>query len=456
MKTLKIQTVQKKLLADTTTPVSLYLKFRDRFCNSLLLESSDYMARENSYSYICLDPILNFKIENQKISINGLQGFDKKLSINENTDIPKQLNEFLKSIDVPDNFLNNNFNGIFGYSSYDAVQYFESIKFNSSKKKTFIPELHYSFFRYVIVVNNFKNELFIIENLPENFKSEIETIESTINSQNVASFRFTPTGKENTNLNDDEYKNLVTKGKHHCQQGDVFQIVFSRQFTQNFNGDDFNVYRSLRSINPSPYLFYFDYGNFKIFGSSPEAQIVIKDKSARIYPIAGTYKRTGDDLHDSEEAIKLAKDPKENQEHVMLVDLARNDLSRHTKNVRVVDFKDVQYFSHVIHLVSKVEGQLENSDDNVHVFADTFPAGTLSGAPKYKAMELIDKYENQNRSFYGGALGMINFNGNINKAIMIRSFLSIDNKLHYQAGAGIVINSDEEKELTEVNNKISA
>lgn len=456
MEITKISTIHKKMLADTVTPVSLYLKFRDRYCNSLLLESSDYMARDNSYSYICLSPLLNFKLENQTITIDGIKNREKKIDVSEETDVPGLLNKFLKSVDVPDNDLNKNFNGIFGYTNYDAVQYFEKIKFDPNKKTTEIPDLHFSFFRYLIIINHFKNELVIIENLPEGYNSEIESIESIINSQNVASFSFNPLGNEKTNLTDNEYKKLVERGKYHCQQGDVFQIVFSRQFSQKFSGDDFNVYRSLRSINPSPYLFYFDYDNYKIFGSSPEAQIVIKDNYARIYPIAGTYKRTGNDLKDSEEAVRLAKDPKENQEHVMLVDLARNDLSRHTKNVEVVNFKEIQYFSHVIHLVSKVEGHLENPDNNVHVFADTFPAGTLSGAPKYKAMELIDKYENQNRASYGGAIGMINFSGGINQAIMIRSFLSRNNTLYYQAGAGIVIDSDEEKELNEVNNKLAA
>ncbi len=444
------------MLADTATPVSLYLKFRDRYCNSLLLESSDYMARDNSYSFICLSPLMDFKLENFTVTISDINKKEEKTTVRDGTDVPVLLNKFLNSVEVPDLDLNKNFNGIFGFTSYDAVQYFEKIKFDKDNKNIDIPDLHYSFFRFLIIINHFKNELFIIENLPEGHDSEIENIESIINSQNVASFRFTAEGKETTNLSDKEYKKLVERGKYHCQQGDVFQIVFSRQFSQKFYGDDFNVYRSLRSINPSPYLFYFDYGNYKIFGSSPEAQIVIKNNIARIYPIAGTYKRSGDDLKYSEEALRLARDPKENQEHVMLVDLARNDLSRHTKNVKVVNFKEIQYFSHVIHLVSKVEGQLEANTNNVNVFADTFPAGTLSGAPKYKAMELIDKYENQSRGTYGGSIGMINFNGDINQAIMIRSFLSKNNNLYYQAGAGIVIDSDEEKELNEVNNKLAA
>jgi len=456
MERIKINPVHKKLLADTVTPVSLYLKFRDIYCNSLLLESSDYMAKENSYSYICLHPLLTIKLENSEITINDQNGIIKQYHVSNKSEFPEKMQEFINHIDTPEDPVNKKFNGIFGYTNYDAVQYFENINFDKRKKTSNIPDLQFSFYKFLIIIDHFKNELYIIENLPEGEQSELETIESIINSQNVASFRFSTIGNESTNLTDEEYKNLVTKGKYHCQQGDVFQIVFSRQFSQDFRGDDFNVYRSLRSINPSPYLFYFDYGDFRIFGSSPESQIVIKDKYARIYPIAGTYKRTGNDLKDSEEAVKLARDPKENQEHVMLVDLARNDLSRHTKNVKVVNFKEVQYFSHVIHLVSKVEGYLEKPENCVYVFTDTFPAGTLSGAPKYKAMELIDKYENQNRASYGGSIGMINLNGDINQAIMIRSFLSQNNTLYYQAGAGIVIDSVEENELNEVNNKLAA
>ena len=216
------------------------------------------------------------------------------------------------------------------------------------------------------------------------------------------------------------------------------------------------MYRVLRSINPSPYLFYFDYGSYKVFGSSPEAQMVVKDRVARVNPIAGTYKRTGNNEEDREKAEELAADPKENAEHIMLVDLARNDLGRHARNVRVEKLKEIHFYSHVIHLVSTVAGDLDPDTNPVRVFGDTFPAGTLSGAPKYKAIELINQYENQNRSLYGGALGFISFDGDINHAIVIRSFTSKDNTLYYQARAGIVTASDEEKELQEVNNKLGA
>jgi len=203
-------------------------------------------------------------------------------------------------------------------------------------------------------------------------------------------------------------------------------------------------------------LFYFDYGSFKIFGSSPEAHLVIKGKEATIHPIAGTFKRTGNDEADAELAKQLLDDPKENSEHVMLVDLARNDLSRTGSEVTVDTYKEVQYFSHVIHLVSKVTGLLKDNMTSSQMIAGTFPAGTLSGAPKVRAMQLINEYEQTRRGFYGGAIGFMGFNGDFNHAIMIRSFLSKGNSLFYQAGAGVVAKSSEVSELQEVNNKLAA
>ena len=347
-------------------------------------------------------------------------------------------------------------NGFIGHTNFDAVQYFDTLKFDENKRRTDIPDVHYTFYRYFININHFNGELFLIENRLENEKSDLDRIRRIIYDQHIPSYGFKLIGKEESNLTDQEFRDLVSKGKHHCQIGDVFQIVLSRQFTQKYQGDDFRVYRILRSVNPSPYLYYFDYGHYRIFGSSPESQLVVKNEIARVNPIAGTYKRTGHDVEDARRAKALLADPKENAEHVMLVDLARNDLGRHCHDVEVKVLKDVQFFSHVIHLVSTVEGKLEHGGNTIEVFGDTFPAGTLSGAPKYKALELIDRYENTNRSFYGGGIGYMDFNGNIVHAIIIRSFLSMNNTLYLQAGAGVVSASVEENELQEVNNKLGA
>ena len=277
-----------------------------------------------------------------------------------------------------------------------------------------------------------------------------------IKSKNYSAFNFSTQGKTSSNLTDAEYKEHVDLAKKHCARGDVFQLVLSKKFSQQFKGDEFNVYRALRSINPSPYLFYFDYGDFKIFGSSPEAQLVINKGKAEIHPIAGTFKRTGNDEKDAELAKQLSIDDKENAEHVMLVDLARNDLSRHGSNVKVEKYREVQFFSHVIHLVSKVTGNMHKDTTTMQVVADTFPAGTLSGAPKHKAMQLIEKYEKTSRDFYGGAIGFMDFDGNFNHAIVIRTFLSKNHQLHWQAGAGLVSKSNPETELQEVYNKLGA
>ena len=453
MKTIKITTKTSKILSDTVTPVGLYLKLRDKFQNTFLLESSDYHGNENNYSFICLAPIASFVVTGNQIVIKGLD-LNKRVEITKKNSVMQEFQKLKNTFEVNDT---NVTNGFFGYTNYDAVKYFDSIQINVSKQEEYnTPEMYYSLFKYVIQIDHFKNELTVLENTIEGQKSEIDQIINLVSSNNHPKYKFKTIGNENTNITDAAFKKLITKGKEHCQKGDVFQMVLSRQFSQKFKGDEFNVYRALRSVNPSPYLFYFDFGNFKLFGSSPEAQLKSTKGKVSINPIAGTFKRTGNDAEDEQLAIQLSKDKKENAEHTMLVDLARNDLSKHGKNVRIKTYKETHFYSHVIHLVSEVEADLKFTSDGLQVFADTFPAGTLSGAPKYRAMQLIDKYENQNRGFYGGAIGVFEFNGNINHAITIRSFLSKDNTLYFQAGAGVVVDSVEENELQEVNNKLGA
>ena len=456
MKTYNLKTISKNILADTITPVSIYLKIRDIYPNAILLESSDYHGNENSFSFICMDPVATLQVDKGILTIDYPDSASEKIKIEKTQDFRNKFNDFIHAFKT-DSTEKLPVNGIFGYSSYDAVQHFETIKFTNNDNDDYhIPEIRYSFYKYIIAVNHFKNDLYIIENLFKGEESNIGNIESLLNNRNIASFKFYPGNNETSNLTDEGYMKLVTKGKEHCYRGDVFQIVLSRQFSQSFSGDEFNVYRALRSINPSPYLFYFDYGSYKIFGSSPEAQLKINKDRAVINPIAGTFRRTGDDEKDKQLANELSTDIKENAEHVMLVDLARNDLSRHAADVRVDNYREIQFYSHVLHMVSTVSGKLKSPDKVVDMMMATFPAGTLSGAPKYKAMELIDKYENQNRGYYGGAIGYIGFDGSFNHAILIRSLLSKNNRLFYQAGAGIVSVSKEASELQEVNNKLGA
>ncbi|MCO6499627.1 MAG: chorismate-binding protein [Vicingus serpentipes] len=453
MNKINITTQTKKLLSDTVTPVGLYLKLRDKFHNSFLLESSDYHANNDNFSYICLEPIVSFIVENHNINISGL-GMDEKIQIKERSQVISRLQELISTFKIETKGI---VNGFFGYTGYDAVKYFETVDIKAKKVEKYTsPEMHYSLFRYIIQIDHFKNELLIIENVVEGVESNLEELTKLVSSSKHPHYTFKVKGKEESNVTDSEFRNMVAKGKEHCQKGDVFQIVLSRQFSQQFSGDEFNVYRALRSVNPSPYSFYFDFGNFKLFGSSPEAQLKAHHGKATINPIAGTFKRTGDVAKDKLVAEKLAKDPKENAEHTMLVDLARNDLSRHGRNVTVKTYKETQFYSHVIHLVSEVEADLNTQSDALQVFADTFPAGTLSGAPKYKAMQLIDQYENQNRGFYGGAIEVFGFDGSLKHAITIRRFLSKNNTLLFQAGAGVVVSSIEENELQEVNNKLGA
>ena len=450
-----LTTHSKKLLADTLTPVSVYLRLRDKFPNSLLLESSDYHANDNSFSYICCNPIATFKVENELITTQFPNGTTTTSSTTE-AGVVKSLEVFTQSFESKSEkkykFINN---GIFGYTGYDAVRYFENIEVDKSKASLDIPEMYYAVYQNIIAINHFNNEAYIFSH---NYKSEsnISELELLLKSKDFAEYPFRRNGDASTNLKDEDFKELVKKCKQHCARGDVFQIVPSKRFTQGFTGDEFNVYRALRSVNPSPYLFYFDYGNFKIFGSSPEAQLVVKEGVAEIHPIAGTFKRTGNDEQDAVLARQLAEDDKENSEHVMLVDLARNDLSRHGTGVKVETYREVQFFSHVIHLVSKLTAKIHIGTSTMQVVADTFPAGTLSGAPKHKAMQLLEKYENTNREFYGGAIGFMDFKGNYNHAIIIRSFVSKNHTLNYQAGAGIVSESNPESELQEVYNKLGA
>ena len=420
-----------------------------------MLESSDYHGSDNSFSYICCNPIASITVKNGQIIQSHPDGEVNTKQITSATDIPSEIESFGKLFKTEESdfkFINN---GLFGYISYDAVRYFEDIEINQKPDKLDIPEVYYAVYQNIIAINHFNNEAYIFAHT-FNAESNVEQIESLIRVKNFATYSFDIVGETTSSIDDDTFKKNVAIAKEHCQRGDVFQLVLSKRFSQKFKGDEFNVYRALRSVNPSPYLFYFDYGDFKIFGSSPEAQLVVDEGIAEIHPIAGTFRRTGDDEKDAELAKKLSADPKENSEHVMLVDLARNDLSRNGSEVTVESYREVQFYSHVIHLVSKVTGRKHTHSSTMQVVADTFPAGTLSGAPKHMAMSLIEKYETINREFYGGAIGFMDFKGNFNHAIMIRTFLSKNHSLHWQAGAGIVTDSKEENELQEVYNKLYA
>lgn len=459
MKKINVYSKTREILGDILTPVSIYLKIRDRFPNSFLLESSDYHAKENSISYIAFSPLAEFKVDKGYV-IEQMPGQAAEYSSLEKVNALQAFKSFNSSFATEkDPSISYTKAGLFGFTSYEGVQLFENISFNPNKSKAFeVPLMHYYFFEYVIAFDHFSNKIFITHNALEDEPQgyNLDEIEMLISSNNTPEYSFQSNGTIESNMTDDEYRSSVLKAIEHCQRGDTFQMVLSRSFSTEFRGDEFLLYRALRSINPSPYLFYFDYGSFKIFGSSPEAQLEVNDGQASIFPIAGTYRRTGDDEQDAEAARSLFEDEKENSEHVMLVDLARNDLSKSGDQVVVEKFKEIQFFSHVIHLVSKVSTFLKRGKSALDLAADTFPAGTLSGAPKHRAMQLIDEYEKTERGYYGGMIGLMDFHGNFNHAILIRSFLSQNSKLHFRAGAGVVAKSDPDSEVQEVYNKVGA
>lgn len=452
---LKFQTNSKKIMGDLHTPVSIYLKVRDAFPQSALLESSDFHAGENSISYIALKPIARVEVNRGVCTFLFPDEKEEKKELSDDFSISDALTDFSKRFEITGD--DKDACGLFGYTTFNCVKYTENIAIREScEPRNDAPDMLYVLYKYLLVFNHFTDEITLIELLEEDEISNLYKVELLINQRNFATYNFFTEGHESSTITDEEYKQYVRRGIEHCMRGDVFQIVLSRRFVQAFTGDDFKVYRALRSINPSPYLFYFDFGGFRIFGSSPETHCKIKGQYISIDPIAGTTKRTGCHAEDMKSVDFLLNDPKENAEHVMLVDLARNDLSRNAHDVKVEFFKEPQFYSHVIHLVSRVSGHLNAGANPIRAFFDTFPAGTLSGAPKVRAMQLISDIESHNRGAYGGCIGFVGLNGDLNQAITIRTFVSRNNELWYQAGAGVVSKSNDEYELREVNNKLGA
>lgn len=453
-----VKTTSRKSLGDLQTPMNIYLQIRDKFRDTILLESSDVKNIDNNFSFIAINAVAGIEIKNtEEYEIKLPNQNPQKIALG-NEKVTELLQNFSKIFDceTPKSPIEETAQSLFGYTSFEAVQFFENITLKPQSKEVEIPILRYRLYQYVIAINHYNDEMHLIENHIQGLKSEVYTLENLIKNKNSVVYPFEKIEEETSNVTDEEYLNLVDTAQKHCMRGDVFQLVLSRRFQQRFKGDEFNVYRALRNINPSPYLFFFDYGNYKLFGSSPESQLIIKDKKAIIHPIAGTFKRTGNFEEDLQSIENLKNDAKENAEHTMLVDLARNDLGKLGKNITVTKLKEIQLFSHVIHMVSEVTADLPENINPYEMVATTFPQGTLSGAPKHRALQLINKYEKDSRGFYGGCIGMVSLNGDCNQAIMIRTFLSKNNTLFYQAGAGLVAKSIPQNELEEVNNKLNA
>ena len=455
MTTFKYHTAVRQILGDLYTPVSTYLKVRDLYPQSALMESSDYHSHDNSRSFIALNPIASIGIGHGTVTARFPDGTQETRDINDRYTADLAINEFMSRFSVEGD--KKEYCGLYGYTSFNAVRYFEHIPIkDATQEKNDAPDMLYILYKYVLAFDHFNNTLTLTELTEGDEPDTLDGLERIIRNHNFATYDFHPVGEATSTLTDEEHKANIRRGIAHCLRGDVFQIVLSRRFVQHYEGDDFKLYRALRSINPSPYLFYFDFGGFRIFGSSPETHCRIEGRRAYIDPIAGTTRRTGDPATDARNANYLKNDPKENAEHVMLVDLARNDLSRNCHGVKVDFYKDMQYYSHVIHLVSRVSGKLNADANPIKTFIDTFPAGTLSGAPKVRAMQLISELEPHNRGAYGGCIGFIGLDGSLNQAITIRTFVSRNNELWFQAGGGIVAKSNEDYELQEVNNKLGA
>ena len=448
-------TATKEVLGDLVTPVAAYMKIRDDYPQSALMECSDYHGHDNAKSFIGVHPIGSVSVEHGEAVLRFPDGQVRRSTIGKNYTTATAINEFLHAFSITGSCKEHC--GLMGYTSFNAVRYFEGISVKDEiRPQHDAPDLLYVLFKNMLVFDHFTNRLTLIQLLAEGEEDDLQQLEHDILNRHVPKYAFHPVGPYTSTLTDEEHKANIRRGIAHCLRGDVFQIVLSRRFVQRYEGDDFKLYRTLRSVNPSPYLFYFDMGGFRIFGSSPETHCRIEAGKAYIDPIAGTTKRTGDKEQDRQNALYLQNDAKENAEHVMLVDLARNDLSRNCHHVKVDFYKDMQFYSHVIHLVSRVSGELDEGADPIQAFIDTFPAGTLSGAPKVRAMQLISEYEPHNRGAYGGCIGFIGFDGQLNQAITIRTFVSRNNELWFQAGGGIVALSNEDYELQEVNNKLGA
>ncbi len=458
MKQFEYKTHTRKILADLYTPVGVYMRLRDLYPQSVLMESADYHSNENARSFIGIHPIASIAVGHGRITCTYPDGTKQSSEVDFSAkgtakkSVVGAINAFLCSFRIAGE--SSHYCGLYGYTGFNAVRYFEDIAIkDTTLERNDAPDIYYVLYENIIVFDHFNNTIEMIS-LAGN--DRLDVIQRTMNKSNVQPYDFHPIGETTSTLTDEQHKANIRRCVDHCLRGDVFQIVVSRRFVQHFEGDDFKLYRTLRSINPSPYLFYFDFGGFRIFGSSPETHCRIEGQKAYIDPIAGTTKRTGNAEQDKKNAEFLRSDPKENAEHVMLVDLARNDLSRNCKGVKVDFYKDMQFYSHVIHLVSRVSGTLNEKANPIQAFVDTFPAGTLSGAPKVRAMQIISELEPHNRGAYGGCIGFIGLNGDLNQAIVIRSFVSRNQELWFQAGSGVVAISNDQYELEECNNKLGA
>lgn len=453
--------------ADLLTPVLAYLKIREKNSLNFLLESVEGIGRLARYSFISKNPTkIFFNIGNKITSIQ-----DNKVEIIDDNIFDYLSKEFSNTKDPKIDELPDFTGGIVGYLGYENVSLIENVIQFDGEDKLNIPDSIFAVYDLLIAFDHYKHQIILIKNVDVNnsdnlenlfydAKNELKKLRDELSSPFNAelSFKSFNTKEE---FDDERFFNLVEKCKKNIIDGDVFQIVLSKRFSSNYQGDLINVYRALRIINPSPYMYYMEFpeknffNNLTIIGTSPEDLLKVKNKKATILPIAGTRRRGKNNIEDQNIEEELINDPKEIAEHTMLVDLARNDLGRICKygTVEVTEKMNVHRFSHVMHIVSRVEGILDDNKNCIDALKASFPAGTVTGAPKIKAIQLLNKYEKLKRNVYAGAVGYIDFKGNLDMCIAIRTLFTNNEKIFWQAGAGIVADSKPELELKEIKNK---
>lgn len=450
-------------VADTETPITLYLKLLDQGPSCLLesVEGGQYLGR---YSFIALDPIVTFR----SAGGDGALVFPDGRAENVSGPPLKTLREIMQSFRVPERENNLRFwGGAVGFTAYDAVRSLEKLP-GTPVDELQMPDCIYFFPSTVVIFDHVRHTVTLSVNLPldgedpcvvyKRAVSKLKQIRDKLQRSIPYTGEFTLQGAIKEDLSDDEFVQRVQRAQEYIRAGDIIQVVLSRRYALNFDGDDFAIYRRLRSVNPSPYMYYFNLGDIKVIGSSPEMLVRVENETVTTCPIAGTRPRALDPEEDRRLAGELLDDEKERAEHLMLVDLGRNDLGRVSVpgTVKVPRFMEVDYYSHVMHIVSRVEGILAPDKDALDALAACFPAGTVSGAPKVRAMEIIDELEPNRRGIYAGAVGYLGFNGNMDTAIAIRTMVIKGNTIYIQAGAGIVADSQPQRECEEIASKARA
>lgn len=455
--------VYETITADLLTPVLAYLRIREKGEFNFLLESVEGIGRLARYSFIGRSPSSTIISNKNKIIIS-----DKKKSEEINSKLLDYLSDKVDSYKHPMiEELPDFTGGIVGYLGFEVIKEVEdTIHFSNNKDDEF-PEAILGLFDSIIAFDHFKHRIILIQNvfvknssnldeLYKTAKSKMEILKTIIQKPVELPETFKLTGEIKDKINKVLFDQKIEKSKKNIYDGDVFQLVLSERFSSKYEGDLLNVYRALRIINPSPYMYIMEFDkDLSIIGTSPEDLLKVNKKKATILPIAGTRRRGKTDIEDLELEKELLADKKEIAEHTMLVDLARNDLGRVCKHntVEVTEMMKVHRFSHVMHIVSRVEGELKMGQNCIDALKASFPAGTVSGAPKIRAIQLIEDYEEISRGPYAGSVGYIDFKGNLDMCIAIRTLFADSKKIYWQAGAGIVADSKAEFELKEIKNK---